>query len=145
MAVKKKKKVTKVVKVQVPAGKATPAPPLGPALGQAGVAIGEFVNQFNERTKDQMGDVIPTVITVYEDRSFEFVTKTPPASSLILKAINKTSGSSKNKTSKIGEITRAQLEEIANRKMVDLSANDIDAAVKILEGTCRSMGVEVAK
>jgi large subunit ribosomal protein L11 len=144
MAVKKKKKVQKVVKVQVPAGKATPAPPLGPALGQAGVAIGEFVNQFNERTKDQMGDVIPTVITVYEDRSFEFVTKTPPASSLILKALNKTSGSSKNKTSKIGKITRSQLEEIATRKMVDLSANDMDAAVKILEGTCRSMGVEVS-
>ncbi len=141
---KKKKKVTKVVKVLVPAGKATPAPPLGPALGQAGVAIGEFVNQFNDRTKDQMGDLIPTVITVYEDRSFEFVTKTPPASSLILKAIGKPKGSAKPKTSKIGTITRAQLEAIATRKMPDLSANDLDAAVKIIEGSCRSMGVEVA-
>jgi large subunit ribosomal protein L11 len=142
---KKKKKVQKVVKVTVPAGKATPAPPLGPALGQAGVAIGEFVNQFNDRTKDQMGDIIPTVITVYEDRSFEFVTKTPPASSLILKAISKKQGSGKPNTNKIGSITRSQLEDIANRKMVDLSANDLDAAVKIIEGSCRSMGVEVTK
>lgn len=140
---KKKKKVTKVVKVTVPAGKATPAPPLGPALGQAGVAIGEFVNQFNDRTKDQMGDIIPVVITVFEDRSFEFVTKTPPASSLILKAIGEKKGSSKPKSSKIGKITHAQLEEIATRKMPDLSANDLDSAVKIIEGSCRSMGVEV--
>lgn len=142
---KKVKKVQKVVKVTVPAGKATPAPPLGPALGQAGVAIGEFVNQFNERTKDQMGDVVPVVITVYEDRSFEFVTKTPPASSLILKAINQQKGSGKNKVQKIGSITRKQLEEIATRKMPDLSANDLDSAVKIIEGTCRSMGVDVKK
>lgn len=142
---KKIKKVQKVVKVTVPAGKATPAPPLGPALGQAGVAIGEFVNQFNDRTKDQMGDVIPVVITVYEDRSFEFVTKTPPAASLILKAIGEKKGSPKPKAQKVGKITRSQLEEIANRKMADLSANDLDAAVKIIEGSCRSMGVEVAK
>ena len=141
---KKQKKVQKVVKVTVPAGKATPAPPLGPALGQAGVAIGEFVNQFNDRTKDQMGDIIPVVITVYEDRSFEFVTKTPPASSLILKAIGKPKGSGKNKVSKVGKITRKQLEEIAERKMPDLSANDLDSAVKIIEGSCRSMGVEIA-
>lgn len=141
---KKAKKVQKVVKVTVPAGKATPAPPLGPALGQAGVPIGEFVNQFNDRTKDQMGDIIPVVITVFEDRSFEFITKTPPASSLILKAIGKQKGSGKPKTNKVGKITRAQLEEIANQKMPDLSANDLDAAVKIIEGSCRSMGVEVS-
>jgi len=142
---KKAKKVQKVVKVTVPAGKATPAPPLGPALGQAGVAIGEFVNQFNDRTKDQMGDIIPVVITVYEDRSFEFVTKTPPASSLILKALGKKKGSGKPNSNKIGTITRSQLEDIANRKMPDLSANDLDAAVKIIEGSCRSMGVTVEK
>lgn len=133
----------KQIKVQIPAGKATPAPPLGPALGQAGVAIGEFVNQFNDRTKDLGGDIVPVVITVFEDRSFDFVTKTPPASSLILKAIGQKSGSGENKKTKVGKITRKQLEEIAERKMVDLSANDIDAAVKIIEGTCRSMGVEV--
>lgn len=137
------KKVMKQIKVQIPAGKATPAPPLGPALGQAGVAIGEFVNQFNDRTKDLGGDIVPVVITVFEDRSFDFVTKTPPASSLILKAIGQKSGSGENKKTKVGKITRKQLEEIAERKMVDLSANDIDAAVKIIEGTCRSMGVEV--
>lgn len=140
---KKQKKVQKVVKVTVPGGKATPAPPLGPALGQAGVPIGEFVNQFNERTKDQMGDLVPAVITVYEDRTFDFITKTPPAASLILKAIGKQKGSGKPNVSKVGKITRAQLEEIANRKMPDLSANDLSAAVKIIEGTCRSMGVEV--
>ena len=138
------KKIMKQIKVQIPAGKATPAPPLGPALGQAGVAIGEFVNQFNEKTRDMGGDIIPVVIYVYEDRSFTFVTKTPPASSLILKAIGQKSGSGKNKKKKVGKITRKQLEEIAERKMEDLSANDVDAAVKIIEGTCRSMGVEVA-
>ena len=141
---KKVKKVLKKVKVLAPAGKATPAPPLGPTLGQAGINIGEFVNQFNDRTRDQMGDVLPTIITVYEDRSFEFVTKTPPASSLILKAIGKDKGSGKNKVTKVGKITRAQLENIAEQKMVDLSANDMDAAVKIIEGSCRSMGVEIA-
>src|SRR5690606_28195879 len=103
------KKVIKKVKVLVPAGKATPAPPLGPALGQAGVAIGEFVNQFNERTREMGNDLIPVVITVYEDRSFDFVTKTPPASSLILKAIGKEKGSGKNKVSKVGTITKAQV------------------------------------
>lgn len=138
------KKVMKQIKVQIPAGKATPAPPLGPALGQAGVAIGEFVNQFNDRTKEMGGDIVPVVITVFEDRSFDFVTKTPPASSLILKAIGKQSGSGENKKTKVGTITRKQLEEIAERKMEDLSANDLEAAVKIIEGTCRSMGVEVA-
>jgi len=137
------KKVIKKVKVLVPAGKATPAPPLGPALGQAGVAIGEFVNQFNERTREMGNDLIPVVITVYEDRSFDFVTKTPPASSLILKAIGKEKGSGKNKVSKVGTITKAQVREIAEKKMADLSANDLDAAEKMIMGTCKSMGVEV--
>ena len=133
----------KQIKIQIPAGKATPAPPLGPALGQAGVAIGEFVNQFNEQTREMGGDVVPVLISVYEDRSFTFVTKTPPASSLILKAIGESKGSGENKKKKVGKITRKQLEEIAERKMEDLSANDIASGVKIIEGTCRSMGVEV--
>ncbi|MEX0934785.1 MAG: 50S ribosomal protein L11 [Candidatus Paceibacterota bacterium] len=137
------KKIQKQIKAQIPAGKATPAPPLGPVLGQAGVNIGEFVNQFNERTKDMGGDLTPVVITVYEDRSFDFVTKTPPASFLILKAIGEKKGSGENKKEKVGTITRKQLEEIAEIKREDMSANDIDAAVKTLEGTCRSMGVEV--
>lgn len=137
------KEVIKQVKAQVPAGKATPAPPLGPVLGQAGINIGEFVNQFNEQTRDKMGDIIPVVINVYDDRSFDFVMKTPPASRLVLKAINKPKGSGKNLVSKAGTITKAQIKEIAEAKMVDLNANDVDAAMKIIEGTCRSMGVEV--
>jgi large subunit ribosomal protein L11 len=137
------KKVMKQIKVQAPAGKATPAPPLGPSLGQAGIAIAEFVNQFNERTREMGNDIIPVVITVYEDRSFDFVLKTPPASSLILKAAGKEKGSGKNKVSKVGSITEAQAREIAERKMPDLNANDIDQAAKIIKGTARSMGVEV--
>lgn len=137
------KKVLKKIKVQIPAGKATPAPPLGPALGQAGIQIGDFVNKFNEATKDKMGDLIPVVITVYEDRSFDFITKTPPASSLILKAIGKDKGSGENKKKKAGTITKAQIKEIAEIKMPDLNARDLDAASKIVAGTARSMGVEV--
>lgn len=137
------KKIQKKIKVQIPAGKATPAPPLGPALGQAGVNIGEFVNQFNEKTRDMGGDLIPCVITIYEDRSFEFTTKTPPASFLILKAIGQPKGSGENKKSKVGSITKKQLEEIAERKWEDLSAKSMDAALNTLMGTCRSMGVEV--
>jgi large subunit ribosomal protein L11 len=137
------KKITKKIKVQIPGGAATPAPPLGPALGQAGVAIGDFVNKFNEATKDQRGEIVPVQITVYEDRTFDFVTKTPPVTNLILKAIGKEKGSGKNKTTKVGSISRDQIREIAERKMPDLSANDIDAAMKIVEGSCRSMGVEV--
>ena len=137
------KKVLKKIKVQVPAGKATPAPPLGPTLGQAGIPIGEFVNQFNEQTKEMGNDVIPVVITVYEDRSFDFILKTPPASSLILKAIGKDKGSGKNLVSKAGKISKRQIAEIAERKMPDINANDIEAASKIIEGTARSMGVEV--
>lgn len=137
------KKITKKVKVQIPAGKATPAPPLGPALGQAGVNIGEFVTKFNDATRANMGDIVPTVITVYEDRTFTFTMKTPPATGLILKAAGVTQGSSKPNTSKVGKITKAQLKEIAERKMKDLSANDIEAAMRIIEGSARSAGIEV--
>ena len=137
------KKIVKKIKVQATGGKATPAPPLGPVLGQAGINIGEFVNQFNEQTRERMGEVVPVELTVYDDRSFTFITKTSPASRLILKKIGKDKGSGKNLTSKVGTITRAQVREIAEEKMQDLSAQDIDAAMKIIEGTCRSMGVEV--
>ena len=137
------KKLVKKIKVQATGGKATPAPPLGPVLGQAGINIGEFVNQFNEKTRDRMGEVVPVEIKVYDDRSFDFVNKNSPASRLILKKIGKEKGSGKNLTQKAGEITKAQVREIAEEKMVDLSANDIDAAMKIIEGTCRSMGVKV--
>lgn len=137
------KQIVKQIKVQAVGGKATPAPPLGPVLGQAGINIGEFVNQFNEQTRERMGEICPVVISVYDDRSFSFVIKTSPASRLILKKIGKEKGSGKNLTSKVGEITKAQIREVAEEKMVDLSANDIDAAMKIIEGTARSMGVTV--
>jgi large subunit ribosomal protein L11 len=137
------KTAIKKLKLQIPAGKATPAPPVGPALGQAGINIGEFVNQFNEKTREKMGDIIPVVISVYEDRSFDFVMKTPPASRLILKKIGIEKGSGKNLTKKAGTISKAQIKEIAEEKMADLSANDIEAAMKIIEGTAKSMGIEV--
>ena len=137
------KELIKQVKVQAEGGKATPAPPLGPVLGQAGINIGEFVNQFNEQTRDRMGEIVPVVISVYDDRSFSFVCKTTPASRLILKAIGKDKGSGKNLVSKAGDITKAQIREIAEAKMVDLNANDVEAAMKIIEGTCKSMGVKV--
>jgi large subunit ribosomal protein L11 len=137
------KKVTKKLKLVIPAGKANPAPPVGPALGQAGINIGEFVKQFNDATKEMMGDIVPVDISVYEDRTFSFVLKTPPASSLILKALGKEKGSGKNAVSKVGSITKAQLKEIAEKKMPDLNANDIDAAMKIIAGSARSMGVDV--
>lgn len=136
------KKITKKVKVQIPAGKATPAPPLGPALGQAGVNIGEFVTKFNAETAKQMGDILPVVITVYEDRSFTFTVKTPPASNLLFKAAGIEKGASKKGTF-AGSVNKAQLREIAERKMPDLSANDIDAAMKIIAGSARSAGVDV--
>ncbi len=137
------KKITKKVKVVIPAGKATPAPPLGPALGQAGVNIGEFVTKFNDATRDQMGDLVPVVVTVYEDRSFTFVTKTPPASSLLFKVAGIESGSKKNAVSKVATITKAQLKEVAERKMKDLNANDIEAAMKIIAGSARSAGIDI--
>lgn len=138
------KAIAKKIKVQAIGGKATPAPPLGPVLGQAGVAIGEFVNQFNDQTRDRMGEIVPVIITVYDDRSFTFECKTTPASRLILKAIGKEKGSGKNTTTKIGKITKAQIREVSEAKMVDLNATSLEAADKIIEGTCRSMGVELA-
>ena len=137
------KKVTKKLKLVIPGGAATPAGKTGPALGQAGVNIGEFVKQFNDATKDMKGDVVPVEISVYEDRTFSFVLKTPPASSLILKALGKEKGSGKNAVSKIGSLSKSQLKEIAEKKMKDLNANDIDAAMKIIAGSARSMGVDV--
>ena len=137
------KKIIKKVKIIAPAGKATPAPPLGPTLGQAGVNIGDFTKKFNEATKGMMGDMIPVVISVYEDRSYDFVLKTPPASSLILKALKKDKGSGKPNTVKVGTLTKVQLKEIAEKKMPDLNAGDIDAAMKIVAGTARQMGVEI--
>lgn len=139
------KAILNKIKVQAVGGKATPAPPLGPVLGQAGVAIGEFVNQFNDKTKDRMGEIVPVIITVYDDRSFSFECKTTPASRMILKAIGKPKGSSKNITSKVGTITKAQIRDISKAKMIDLNAASLEAADKIIEGTCRSMGVEVQK
>ncbi len=138
------KAILKKIKVQAVGGKATPAPPLGPVLGQAGVAIGEFVNQFNDKTKDRMGEIVPVVIYVYDDRSFSFECKTTPASRMILKAIGKDKGSGKNTSTKVGKITKAQIREISEAKMVDLNAASLEAADKIIEGTCRSMGVELA-
>ncbi|MEK7151940.1 MAG: 50S ribosomal protein L11, partial [Patescibacteria group bacterium] len=132
--------IVKKIKIQVTGGKANPAPPLGPALGQAGVNIGEFVKQFNEKTREMMGDIIPVEISVYEDRSFSFILKTPPASSLLMKAAGIEKGSGKNVTSKVGTVTKAQVREIAEKKLTDLNANDLDAASKIIEGTARSMG-----
>lgn len=137
------KKLVKKIKVQAIGGRATPAPPLGPVLGQAGINIGEFVKQFNDKTHDRMGEVVPIELNVYDDRSFDFITKTSPASRLILKAIGKDKASGKNVASKTGDITREQVRAIAEIKMVDLNANDIEAAMKIIEGTCRSMGVRV--
>ncbi len=137
------KQLIKQVKVQAPAGKATPAPPLGPVLGAAGINIGEFVNQFNDQTRDRMGDIVPTVINVYDDRSFDFVTKVSPMSRLILKKIGKPKGSGKNLVSKGGEITKAQVREVAEEKMPDLNAGSVEAAMKIVEGSCYSMGVKV--
>ncbi len=135
--------IVKKIKIQVAGGKANPAPPLGPALGQAGVNIGEFVKQFNEKTREMMGDIIPVEISVYEDRSFTFILKTPPASSLLMKAAGIEKGSGKNVTSKAGTVTKQQVREIAEKKMPDINANNIDAAMKIIEGTARSMGIDV--
>ncbi len=137
------KKVLAVVKLQCPAGQANPAPPVGPALGQHGVNIVEFCKAFNARTQEQQGLIIPALITVYADRSFTFELKTPPAAILLKKAAKVEKGSGEPNKEKVGTVTRAQLEEIANVKMVDLNANDIDAAVNIIAGTARSMGIEV--
>ncbi len=137
------KKIVDQFKLQIPAGKANPSPPVGPALGQRGVNIMEFCKAFNEKTKDMMGFNIPVVITVYSDRSFTFVTKQPPASDLIKKAAGIQKGSDNPLKNKVGKITQAQLEEIAKTKMPDLNTTDIEAAKKIIAGSCRSMGVEI--
>lgn len=139
----KKKKIVKLIKLQITGGQANPAPPVGPALGQAGVNIMDFCKNFNERTKDQMGTTIPVVITVYEDKSYTFITKTPPASVLVRKALGLAKGSSEPNKTKVGKITRKQLEEIAKLKMPDLNANDIQAGANIIAGTARSMGIDV--
>lgn len=137
------KKVAAVVKLQVPAGKATPAPPVGPALGQHGVNIMAFVKEFNERTAAQAGLIIPVEITIYEDRSFTFITKTPPASVLLKKALGLETASGEPNRKKVGKVSRATIREIAELKMKDLNANDIEAAMRMIEGTARSMGIEV--
>ena len=137
------KKVTGYIKLQIPAGKATPAPPVGPALGQHGVNIVQFTKEFNARTADQAGMIIPVVITVYNDRSFSFITKTPPAAVLIKKACNIKSGSGVPNKTKVATITKAQVQEIAELKMPDLNAASVEAAMSMIAGTCRSMGVTV--
>ncbi len=137
------KKVTGLVKLQIPAGQATPAPPVGPALGQAGVNIMDFVKNFNARTQSQIGLIIPVVVTVYSDRSYTFITKTPPAAILLKKAAGIDKGSGEPNRNKKGSVTRGQVEEIAKTKMPDLNAASLEAAVRIIEGTARSMGVEI--
>jgi len=136
-------KAVKKIKLQVPAGKATPAPPIGTVLGPAGVNIGQFVTQFNEATRDKMGDIIPVEMTVYDDRSFTFIMKTPPAPRLILKALGIEKGSGKTGTQKAGTLTKAQVKAIAEQKMPDLNAGSPEAAERLIAGTARSMGIDV--
>jgi large subunit ribosomal protein L11 len=140
----RRKRVAQVLKLQIPAGQATPAPPIGPALGQAGVNIMEFCKQYNAATQAQAGTIVPVEITVFEDRSFAFVTKTPPAAVLLLQRAGLDKGSAEPNRSKVGQVTRDQLREIAEIKMPDLNADDVEAAMKIVEGTARSIGVTVA-
>ena len=137
------KKISKIVKLQVQAGKATPAPPVGPALGQAGVNIMAFVKDFNDRTAKQAGLIIPVEITVFEDRSFTFICKTPPAAVLLKKAAGLEKASGEPNKKKVGKVTKAQVKEIAETKMPDLNANTVEAAMRLVEGTARSMGIEV--
>jgi large subunit ribosomal protein L11 len=141
--VAQKKKITGYVKLQIPAGKATPAPPVGPALGQHGINIAAFTKEFNERTKNDMGMIIPVVITVYADRSFSFITKTPPAAVLIKKECNIESGSGVPNKTKVAQITKESLKKIAEIKMKDLNASSVESAMSMIAGTCRSMGVTV--
>ena len=137
------KKIKTKIKLQIPGAQANPAPPIGPALGQHGLNIAQFCKEFNDRTKDKVGDIIPVEITVYEDRSYDFILKTPPAAELIKKAAGIKKGSGKPLTEKVGKITPAQLEEIAKTKMPDLNAHDLEAAKNIIAGTARQMGVEI--
>jgi large subunit ribosomal protein L11 len=137
------KKLLTQIKLQIPGGSATPAPPIGLALGQHGLPIGDFVNQFNSATQDRRGEIVPVIISVYDDRSFDFITKTAPASDMIKKAINLKKGSGNPLTNKVGSLTKAQLQEIAEKKMPDLNTNDVEQAMKIIAGTARQMGVEI--
>ena len=137
------KKVTKILKLQIPGGAAVPGQQLGPVLGSAGIPIGEFVKRFNEETKERRGETVPTVVEVYEDRTYAMTYKVEPASALILKALGKEKGSGTPNTAKIGKLSKAQVKEIAEKKMPDLNAGDIDAAMRIIEGTARNMGVDV--
>jgi large subunit ribosomal protein L11 len=137
------KKVAAIIKLQISAGQANPSPPVGPALGQHGVNIMEFCKAFNAKTQDKIGYIIPVVITVYADRSFTFITKTPPASTLLIKAAGVEKGSGEPNLNKVGKVTKNQIEEIAKTKMQDLNAASVEAAMKIIEGTARSMGIEV--
>jgi large subunit ribosomal protein L11 len=137
------KKVTGFIKLQIPAGQANPAPPVGPALGQKGVNIMEFCKQFNARTKDQQGLIIPVIITVFSDKSFTFITKTPPAATLLLRAAKLEKGSGEPNRNKVGKVTKKQVREIAEMKMVDLNAATVDAAMAMVAGTARSMGITV--
>jgi len=137
------KKITGYIKLQIPGGQANPAPPVGPALGQKGVNIMEFCKQFNAKTQDKQGLIIPVVITVFSDKSFTFITKTPPASVLLLKAAKLEKGSGEPNRNKVGKVTQAQVREIAQMKLPDLNAHDIEAAMKMVAGTARSMGIEV--
>ena len=137
------KAIEKKIKLQIQGGAATPAPPVGTALGPVGINIGEFVTKFNEATKNMRGDIIPVEISVYSDRSFDFILKTPPASRLLLKALGKPKGSGKNLLSKAGTVTKEQVRQIAEQKMPDLNAKDVEGAMRIIEGTARSMGIEV--
>ena len=137
------KKIITIIKLQLPAGQANPAPPVGPALGQHGLNIQQFCTQFNEATKDKGGNIIPVEITVYEDRTFDFKLKTPPAADLLKKAAGIEKGSGASQKEKVGKVTKKQIQEIAEKKMEDLNANDIEAAIKIIEGTARNMGIEI--
>lgn len=138
-----RKKIVAILKLQIPAGQATPAPPVGPALGQHGVNIMDFVKAYNVATESQTGTIVPVEITVFDDRSFTFVTKTPPAAVMLRQAARVEKGSATPHTVKVGKVTRAQIKQIAESKLVDLNANDVDAAMKIVEGTARSMGITV--
>ena len=137
------KKVKAIIKLNLPAGEATPGPPAGPALGQHGVPIMDFINQYNERTKDQKGNIVPVIITVYEDRSFDFVTRLPPVSALIKKKLGLEKGAHQTKRETAGSLTKKDIEEIAKEKMPDLNTDNLEAAMKIVAGTAKSMGVEI--
>ena len=137
------KQVKQKIKLQIDAGKATPAPPVGTVLGPTGINMGDFCSQFNDATRDRMGEIVPVILSIYEDRSFDFILKTAPASFMILQAAGIKSGSGKNLVKKAGKLTESQVEEIAKKKMEDLNARDVDAAKQVIKGTARSMGIEI--